>query len=193
MDFSAWLDSTFANFDYSILTIFSYFQSNALNDFSEVITFFGSPIYTKLMMGIGLFLCFFKKTRKIGLALFIALVVGTIVTNGILKPLVMRPRPYMTYVNDKLYEWYLAAGAHIESRRSFPSGHTTVAFEISTVLFLNFKSKWRWFFPVFALLVAMTRLYFMVHYPTDVIVGMFIGILAGCIGFLITKKIKILH
>jgi undecaprenyl-diphosphatase len=65
----------------------------------------------------------------------------------------------------------------VESDRSFLSGHTTAAFEIATVLFLSLRKKYSWVFLVMAFLIGCTRIYLMVHYPSDVLGGIIVGFL----------------
>lgn len=69
-----------------------------------------------------------------------AIVIGTLVTNVIAKPAVLRIRPYNT-LQDVDFYWkaYIGAGALSESDYSFPSGHTTGVFEISMALALMFR------------------------------------------------------
>lgn len=189
MDFASWLDLTFHGFDYAILRFFHGLQSDFLNNFSVVFTDLGSFEFTFFVGALGLILCLSRKTRKVGLGLFFAVVIGILITNIILKPMIMRARPYVYMAGDVFYQWYLDAGALKESNRSFPSGHATTTFAMATVLFLNIKKKFSWIFIVLAFMVAMTRLYLMVHYPTDVIGGIVVGIFAGSTAFLITKAI----
>ena len=109
-----------------------------------------------------------------------------------LKEFILRPRPFQSLKdNPQYWQWYTEAGAHPESLfKSFPSGHTTGAFEIGTALFLAISNKKiKWIFPVYSVLIGCSRLYLMVHYCTDVIGGMICGITAGIIAYLIVKKI----
>ena len=72
---------------------------------------------------------------------------------------------------------------------SFPSGHTAASFAAMTALFLA-KMKKAWIAAlVLAVLIAFSRLYFYVHYPTDVLGGVVVGILSGIIGYAIVEKI----
>ena len=128
----------------------------------------------------------FPKTRKTGIAMGIALVMGVLICNVTLKPLVARPRPY-----DFQYEEYgreitlLVKGLH---DYSFPSGHTIASFEACTVLMLHDK---RLGIPatVLAILIAFYRLYLYVHYPTDVIFSIIVGTAFAFIGNALAEKI----
>ena len=182
MDFSI-----FDSFDMSVFTFFGeQIQNAAMNIVANFITFFGGSEFVMPMAVLGLVLSFFKRTRKFGMAVLFAVLVGTLLTNVIFKPMFDRPRPYVYYAENPLFmSWYEFAGAHVESDKSFPSGHTTAAFEIGVALFLVFNKKYSWVFPVFSVLVGLSRIYLMVHYVTDVLGGVLIGTFAGIMGYVI--------
>ena len=186
MDFSI-----FDSFDMSVFTFFGeHIQSAAMNIVAEIITFFGGSEFVIPMAVAGLVLSFFKKTRKFGLSVLFAVLVGTLLTNLVMKPLFARPRPYVYYAENPLFmAWYDFAGAHIESDKSFPSGHTTAAFELGVAMFLALNKKYSWIFPVFSFLVGLSRIYLMVHYVTDVFGGLLVGTFAGIMGYFIMKAI----
>ena len=186
MDFSI-----FDSFDMSVFTFFGeQIQGAAMNIVANFITFFGGSEFVMPMAIFGLVLSFFKKTRKFGMAVLFAVLVGTLLTNLVMKPLFARPRPYVYYADNPLFmSWYEFAGAHIESDKSFPSGHTTAAFEIGVALFLVLNKKYSWIFPVFSALVGLSRIYLMVHYVTDVLGGVLVGTFAGIMGYVIMNAI----
>lgn len=190
--FAVWLDTTFASFDYSVFEFFGKIHSEFLTPIVEAFTHLGDSEFIIPLAIVGVILCLFKKTRKVGFTLFLAIIIGTLITNVIMKPFVLRPRPFQSLAdNPEYWQWYTEVGAHEESLfRSFPSGHTTGAFEIGTALFLTISNKKiKWIFPVYSVLIGCTRLYLMVHYCTDVIGGMICGITAGVIAYLIVKQI----
>ncbi len=115
-----------------------------------------------------------KKTRRAGLAMGIALILGLIVCNITLKPLVARIRPY----DVKGILPYLI---EVQHDFSFPSGHTTASFEGATAIFL-YNKKWGIAALVLAALIAFSRMYLYVHYPTDILVGVILGVLFAYIG-----------
>ncbi len=122
------------------------------------------------------------KTRKTGIIVAAALLMDLILCNLILKNLVARVRPYD--VNTAI-----AILIKKPLDFSFPSGHTAASFAAMTALFLA-KMKKAWIAAlVLAVLIAFSRLYFYVHYPTDVLGGAVVGILSGIIGYAIVKKI----
>ena len=123
-----------------------------------------------------------SKTRKTGIIVAAALLMDLILCNLILKNLVARVRPYD--VNTAI-----AILIKKPLDFSFPSGHTAASFAAMTALFLA-KMKKAWIAAlVLAVLIAFSRLYFYVHYPTDVLGGAVVGILSGIIGYAIVEKI----
>lgn len=122
------------------------------------------------------------KTRRTGIIVAAALLMDLILCNLILKNLVARVRPYD--VNTAI-----AILIKKPLDFSFPSGHTAASFAAMTALFLA-KMKKAWIAAlVLAVLIAFSRLYFYVHYPTDVLGGAVVGILSGVIGYAIVEKI----
>ncbi|MBR2696151.1 MAG: phosphatase PAP2 family protein [Parasporobacterium sp.] len=188
------LNNAFYEFDMAIFSFFGSMQNGFLTAIAKIFTAMGSTKYVALLAVMGLVLCFFKRTRKVGFALVFAVIIGTLITNIIVKPAVLRIRPYNTLQGEARYwAWYLGAGRLCESDYSFPSGHTTGAFEVATALFLcHFTEKKKgvaWIFPVVAFLTAMSRVYLMVHYATDVIAAIFVGIIAGILGYLLSSVV----
>ena len=122
------------------------------------------------------------KTRKVGCMSALALIGALVVDNLILKNLVARIRPYE--VIDGLNRL-------IEAQKdySFPSGHTGSSFASAVVCFLELPKKYGIPILILAILIAFTRLYVGVHYPTDVLAGVIIGImLAFAARYVCSKK-----
>jgi len=185
------IDKVFSSFDLWVFHFFGSMQCTFLTYVAKFFTTFGDEGFIIPLVVVGAVLCLFKRTRKFGLSLIFAVVIGTLVTNIVVKPMALRVRPYNTLQgNADYWKWYIGAGALSESDYSFPSGHTTGAFEIATALFLCFKSekkKIAYLFPVVALCTMGSRVYLMVHYATDVLAGLVVGIVAGVLGYLIAK------
>lgn len=116
-------------------------------------------------------LLIFKKTRKTGVSVAAALAIGFLVGNLLLKNAVGRIRPYDLNQGVEILVSRL-------SDYSFPSGHTLASFEAASVLLIRDK---RLGIPalILAVLIAFSRLYLYVHYPTDVLAGIILGTFIG--------------
>jgi len=114
-------------------------------------------------------LCF-KKTRIAGATMGLALIFGLLIGNVTLKPLIARIRPYDINPDVLLLVERL-------SDFSFPSGHTLASFEGAGVLMITHRKTFGYPALVLAILIALSRLYLYVHYPTDVIAGALLGLL----------------
>lgn len=114
-------------------------------------------------------------------AITIALAVG--VSTG-LKYAINRKRPFAAYPNDIIRRDDVGP-------YSFPSGHTTAAFATATAVSLSYK-KWYVALPAYAYagFVGYSRMRLGVHYPTDVLGGMVIGIGAGFLTWQLDKIIN---
>ena len=124
-------------------------------------------------------LLLFKPTRRVGLGMGIAMLMGLLLCNLTLKPLCQRPRPY-----DYQYETFgKLIPLIIEQQHdfSFPSGHTIASFEAAGVIAMNNK-KWGIGALALACLIAFSRLYLYVHYPTDVLVSVVLGLVLAFVG-----------
>ena len=130
-------------------------------------------------MVIAAALLLFKKTRRVGLGMGIAMLMGLLLCNLTLKPLCHRPRPY-DYRFD-VFNKLIPLLIEQQPDFSFPSGHTIASFEAAGVIALNNK---KWGIPalILASLIAFSRLYLYVHYPTDVLVSVLLGLALAFVG-----------
>jgi len=131
-------------------------------------------IFTNL--GSILFVCSFtlaliifgdEKVRRVGTEAAITLILSQGITYT-LKILLSRERPYNVLKDLNTYNIIL-------KDYSFPSGHTSASFSIATIVALNI-SKLTLLALIGAFLVGISRIYLAVHYPTDVLAGMIIGV-----------------
>ena len=173
------------SFDLPILEwIQAHLQSGFLDAVMPIITLFGEGGIFWIAWAVLLIL--FPKTRKVGLGMGFALILGLLICNATLKPLIQRPRPYDLQLSEfgKVIELLIEA----QHDFSFPSGHTIASFEAATVLLKNSKKMG---IPamIIAVLVSFSRMYLYVHYPTDVLVSVVLGILFAFIGDAIAAKV----
>lgn len=125
-------------------------------------------------------LLFFKKTRKCGIVMLISMALCYLVGNLAIKNLVARARPFVVDTSVVLK-------IPIPSEYSFPSGHTMNGFTAATVIFLYYK-KPGIIALLFATLIAFSRMYLFVHYPTDILAGIVIGVSAACLSTWVVKN-----
>ena len=114
----------------------------------------------------------FKKTRKCGIYVGIALLTTLLLNNLILKNIFARPRPFAE--SEELELFIKSIGMKLPGEYSFPSGHTFSSFACATVIAMVFKKKGLYAF-IPATIISLTRIYLCVHYVTDVIGGMILG------------------
>lgn len=156
----------------------------------------GHPILDSILIGIttlgdkgmiwillAAVLLIIPKTRKSGLIVAAALIVDLILCNGILKNLFARVRPFD--VNNTIQLLITAPSDY-----SFPSGHTAASFAAVSALYFAGERKWWKWALVLAVLIAFSRMYLYVHYPTDILGGVAVGVLAGYLGNFAVQKFE---
>lgn len=183
----AFLYQLAVSFDLPILDwIQANLQSPLMDKIMPIITLFGEGGIFWIAWAVLMLII--PKTRKIGIGMIIALLMGLLVCNVTLKPLVQRMRPY----DLQEQEFGIFINLLIERQHdfSFPSGHTIASFEAAVVLLKNSRKMG---IPalILAILVSFSRLYLYVHYPTDVIVSVILGTLFAFIGCALANKIKL--
>ena len=186
---AAWLNTTFANFDQSITTAVHRLYEvcgSWMTPVMELISLLGKGGIALIVL--SLVLLVIRKTRRFGTAMLLGLAIGAVVVNLWLKVVVARPRPYAD-INGFYYPLWQMMGSHTESDYSFPSGHTNAAFACMVPAFLLGKKSWSWLCLLFAFLMGVSRIYLVVHYPSDVLGGLIMGTLAGLLGVLIMKHL----
>ena len=171
------------NIDFSILF---WIQDNIRCAFLDVVM----PFITRLCddgeiwILFGIVLLFFKKYRRFGVFVLVAMLLGSIIGNEILKPIIARPRP--CHLLSMLPEMLIDI-PKITSF-SFPSGHTTSSVIAATVL-MRANKKFGFVAVPLAFLIAFSRMYLFVHFPTDIIGGTVLGVLIGFFSVTFGNKI----
>ncbi len=171
------------NIDHMILLwIENHLRFDFITPFWKFITLFSEAGLFWIILCL-LFLCF-KKTRKVGIVMMIALIVDALIVNVCLKNYFARIRPYDAYED-------IIRLTGIQTEYSFPSGHTAVAFASVMAIYLTLKKEQKKYFIfvwIFACCIGFSRLYLGVHYPSDVLVGALVGMMSGWIAYWIVKK-----
>lgn len=178
--------SAVQNADFAVL---DSLQASIRNPFLDTIM----PYITHLGAGgilwiiLAFALIFLKKYRRSGFTVLTALILCLIFCNGLLKNLVARIRPFDI---NTMIELLVEPPADF----SFPSGHATASFAAAAALLLCRNKLFGIPALIIAVLIAFSRLYLYVHFPTDVFCGMMLGIIlafaAHMIMNVIYKKIE---
>ncbi|MBQ3268682.1 MAG: phosphatase PAP2 family protein [Clostridia bacterium] len=171
------------NFDSSILLwIQDSLRAGFLTPVVKVITHLGDKGALWILITLAL-LCF-RKTRRLGILCGIAMAIGLVVTNLVIKNWVARVRPYEVIPG-------LNCIVGLADDWSFPSGHTTNSLACGWVLFRKAPRRWqRVCALVMAMLISLSRLYVGIHYPTDVLGGAVIGICSACLAMWLFPMIE---
>lgn len=175
------LDAVFQMDSSILLWLQNDVRGGILTPIMTVITHLGDK--GALWIGLTLVLLVLRKTRRLGVRCAVAIIVGFVVTNLIIKNLVARVRPYeliqgLECIVPKADDW------------SFPSGHTTNSFACAWVLFRETPKKCGVPALILAILIAFSRLYVGIHYPTDVLAGIVFGIASACFSLWCVPKLE---
>ena len=146
------------------------------------ITHLGDDGILWIIMGITLL--FFKKTRPIGFTVLLSLIFDFLMINVTLKGVFSRPRPYV------VEEAIRPLITNVSAYRSFPSGHSGGSFAAMFALYKWVPKKVGIPALVLAALVAFSRLYVGVHYPTDIIGGCIIGFMCSVWAYYVVQIVR---
>lgn len=124
-----------------------------------------------------------KRTRKIGVIMSVSMVINLVVCNLFLKNIFLRSRPFtynpnITLLIPKPLDY------------SFPSGHTSASFACIMCLYLAKDKKLFFMSLIIGVLIAFSRMYLYVHFPTDIIGGIVVGIFSAYLGSYIINSLQ---
>jgi undecaprenyl-diphosphatase len=169
------------NIDNSILYFFSVVIKNKVFD---VVMPFASNINNngEIWIAIAIILLLNKniEIKRLGISMLIALAIGFLLGEVVLKNFIGRLRPISAAYN---YSFIITPPKSF----SFPSGHTTSSFAAFGVCLFK-KARYRYLAFALALLIAFSRIYLHVHYPSDVLGGVILGLFSAKIGINLAKK-----
>lgn len=174
-------------FDLSMLEfIHANLQNRFFDEIMPPITALGE--YSIFWLVLGFILIISKKYRKVGILTVLTVLLTIIIDGAIIKNIVQRPRPFLqvTTINMLITK---------PLDYSFPSVHTAAAVAACLILFKTIK-KYSIPFIFLAMLIAFSRLYLFVHYPSDVFGGFILGLVSSKIVLYFSEKSKyfsILH
>ena len=161
-----------------LLWIQENLRADWLDPIMKFITFLGNEGWLWILLS-AIFLIL-PKQRKMGCMTSLALIFDLLSVNIFIKNVVARPRPYTVIAE-------LVSVIGPQSEFSFPSGHTAGSFAFVSVLWFMAPKKVSIPMTVLAALISLSRLYVGVHYPTDVLGGVFIGSACGIAAVYLVK------
>lgn len=167
------------NWEFSVLEALRELYTPLLDRLMIGISFLGNSGWIWIAAGVALL--FSKKYRRSGILVLVALLLGLLIANLTIKPLVARLRPFQI---DPTLSLLIPPPGEF----SFPSGHSVSSAAAATVLTLTDKKFGRVAVPL-ALLIAFSRLYLTVHFPTDVMAGLLLGTLIGLFTWFVLRPV----
>ena len=165
-----------------LLWIVEHLRNPVLDMIFPVYTSLGNAGVLFILAAVAL-LCF-RSPRRAGASAGVGMLLGLLITNLTIKPLVSRPRPWVVLEG-------LANLATSSDPNSFPSGHSCAAFAFAVAVALTAPRRWMKAAALAAAaLMAFSRLYVAVRFPSDVLAGAAIGAVCGLLGAWITRLVR---
>lgn len=166
----------------TILHLVESIHTPILDRIMYYITLLGDKGIFWIVIGLLMLFVMPKRYRKVGLTVAIALIFSVIMCNLVLKNAFQRDRPFWT---DPTFENLFNYFDTIDDW-SFPSGHTSASFAAAVAIRMWKKVEGN-LAIVLAILIALSRIYLTVHYPTDVLVSLVLGIIYGIVAYYLVK------
>ena len=159
--------------------VLHFIQDNLRTDILDkvftILTYLGD--HGAVWILIAVILLFFRRTRRTAVLILIAMAAAYVIGTNMVKELVARPRP--CWLDDSVVMLI-----KVPQDYSFPSGHT-MAGTVSCFLINRTNKVLGVFSVILMLLIAFSRMYLYVHFPSDILAGLLIGIVFGAVTWLI--------
>lgn len=174
---------------------YDYFCAEAMNGLLKAAGGFFTPVFRGItFLGeIGwafilasLVMLLFRRTRRAGAVALVSIALGGLFSNIILKNAVARLRPFHDPASP-FYAFWLEAGSLEVGEYSFPSGHATATTAFAVALVFAFDKRASWTALFLPLVMGITRVYFQVHFASDVLFGYVVGGACGTAAWFIVK------
>ena len=164
----------------ALVWIAEHVRNAVLDPFMKLYTQLGNTGMLFIVLGLAMLL--WRPARRAGFSALCAMLIGLIVVNFTIKPLVARERPWLV-----IEHFVNLVPEH--DPNSFPSGHTNAAFAFAIAVCLSAPRRWMKITAVcLAAVMGLSRLYVGVHFPSDVLAGAAIGSLCGLAGAWVVKR-----
>lgn len=167
-------------FDYTVLEVFQHIHADVLTVLFRFFTLIGEGGAIWIILGMILFAQ--KDKRKYGVIVFLSLILCLVFVNGVLKHAVVRPRPCWRHSEVEML-------ISVPKDFSFPSGHTASSLAAAVSL-TYWNRKYGIAAIVLACSIAASRLYFFVHYPTDILAGAICGSLMAALSIVVVEAVS---
>ena len=172
--------------------------TKALNDFGSgtildsISYLISSRLFLVILLGILMLVIFKfdKKYKKVIVALLVAIILYFLVGEILFKLVspyigMERTRPYLAFPNE------IIPIGHLNTDSSFPSSHMSSVVAVAAILCFYYRKKYIWISGIaFALLMALSRLHNGMHYPTDILGGIILGLIYAVISILASEELK---
>jgi undecaprenyl-diphosphatase len=161
--------------------ILLFIQDNLRSGLVNAVMLFFSFLGTWGLIWIagGLAMILTKKYRKTGILLLVCLAVTWLLNDLLIKTLIQRPRPFLSIPELKVL-------VPLMTDFSFPSGHTSTSFACAFTIVRANGRRWAWVYAI-AVMIAVSRLFIGVHYPTDILGGILVGTLIAAASYTLTR------